>query len=445
MNFTQQDISEIKKFYKQCGLKALSQQEYDDAIKYFNLWQYTHANHLKIDKYEYDLDILNTIENDLLTFKLGVTNFNNTPTEKICIVYLVHGILSSSSILTKIIIDLIKHHDPVLFEIHVFTTESLARVIATSGRIFINQFRVLNCTFHYAPLFLFGFSKIKSIATSIHDLNPHILITIAALADFEHFFISAFKPAPIRIGFVLGTPAQFIPPSFDFGITWINRLALNCPVPCINSGILYVPQDKSYINLKRCDYGLPEDAIIISSAGRYSKFQDMQVLNIILTCMQYLSKLHYIIIGPLKNEVNFIIPKEFKSRVHFFEWSLNYEKYLSLSDIYLDTYPSGGGITLYDAALLKLPIISFTDSNSEQIDQSDWNPASELFLQNSLILVDRNNISDLKLNIEKLYYDKQFREEMGSKAYTSVIRVRNSIKDNIKNIEKLYIDIVNCN
>ena len=123
MNFTQQDISEIKKFYKQCGLKALSQQEYDDAIKYFNLWQYTHANHLKIDKYEYDLDILNTIENDLLTFKLGVTNFNNTPTEKICIVYLVHGILSSSSILTKIIIDLIKHHDPVLFEIHVLSSE----------------------------------------------------------------------------------------------------------------------------------------------------------------------------------------------------------------------------------------------------------------------------------------------------------------------------------
>jgi predicted O-linked N-acetylglucosamine transferase (SPINDLY family) len=445
MNFTQQDISEIKKFYKQCGLKALSQQEYDDAIKYFNLWQYTYANYLKIDRYEYDLEILNTIENKLLDFKLNLDKIDIKSNEKIRIVYICHGILDSSSIIPKILLSIIKNHDISRFEIYVFTIESRFEINKTTGKIFLKQFDEVDCKMHYASFFRFGFSRLHSIATKIHNLNPHILITMAALAGFDNFFISAFKPAPIRIGFVLGSPAQFIPPSFDFGITWVDRLASNCPVPCLNSGIPYFPQERSFINLIRTDYNLPSDAIIISSAGRYTKFQDATLLNLIVDSMHVLPNLYYIVIGLSQEQLTnlYLVPEKFRCRIYIFDWSQDYEKYLTLSDIYLDTYPSGGGITLYDAALLKLPIISFTDSNSEQVDQSDWNPASELFLQNSLILVDRNNISDLKLNIEKLYYDKQFREEMGGKAYTSVIRIRNSIKDNIKNIESLYIKLVN--
>jgi hypothetical protein len=117
----------------------------------------------------------------------------------------------------------------------------------------------------------------------MNEIKPHILITTAALADFEHFFITALKPAPIRIGFVLGTPAQFISPSFDYGITWSNHLISECPTPCLNSGIPYAPQKRSLVNISRSDYNLPIDAVVISSAGRYPKFQNTQLLDIIIT------------------------------------------------------------------------------------------------------------------------------------------------------------------
>jgi hypothetical protein len=315
--------------------------------------------------------------------------------------------------------------------------------MTSSGKIFIKQFDELKCKIHYAPMFKNGFQKLHAIAINMYKLKPSILITTAALADFEHFFISAFKPAPIRIGFVLGTPAQFISPSFNYGITWLDHLVSECPTPCLNSGIPYFPQRGSLINISRSNYNLPNDAVIISSAGRYPKFQDTQLLDIIITSMETLPKLHYNIIGPLQYEITLDIPEKFKDRVHLIGWSKDYEKYLTLSDIYLDTYPSGGGITLFDAALLHLPIISFTDSCSKPFSQSDWNPASELFPEDSLILIDRNNISDLSPVITKLYYDMDFRSMMGEKAYTSVIKIHDSVQISVKKIENLYIDLAN--
>jgi predicted O-linked N-acetylglucosamine transferase (SPINDLY family) len=342
-------------------------------------------------------------------------------------------------------LSIIKNHDASRFEIHVFTIESRFEIGLSSGKIFLKQFDELDCEMHYASFFRSGFSRLHSIAKIIHNLNTHILITTAGLADFESFFISAFKPAPIRIAFVLGSPAQFIPPSFDFGITWIDRLAMDCPIPCLNSGVPYVPQDKPLVNSIRSDYNLPDDAIIIISGGRYPKFQDITLLNLIVDLMRALPNLYYIIIGPTQDQLPNLqsVPEEFKCRIYRFDWSHDYEKYLTLSDIYLDTYPSGGGIILYDAALLKLPIISFTDSDSNQICQSDWSPASELFIEDSIIFIDRNNILNLKSVIEKLYCDKRYREEVGNKAYASVIKLRDNTKSCVKSIEQLYIDITN--
>lgn len=440
---TDKDIVIIRESYKQTGLSFLSKKDYDNAIKYFYYWQYAYYTHLKLDKYEYDFEILNAIEDNLKFFNLNAPKCKISQNEKIKIVYLVHGILNSSSIVPKILLNIIKHHNKSIFEIHVFTTENWWKIKRNSGNIFIKQFKELKCKMHYAPLFLSNFSKLQYIATKMYNLKPHILITTAALADFEHFFISAFKPAPIRIGFILGTPAQFISPSFDYGITWENHIIANSPILCLNSGIPYCPQKKSFENLLRSDYNLPDDAVIISSAGRYPKFQNKQLLNLILKSMETLPKLHYVIIGPLKHEIILDIPEIFKNRVHLIEWSEDYEKYLSLSDIYLDTYPSGGGITLFDAALLHLPIISFTDSSFESFDQSNWNPAAELFSDDPLILIDRNNISEIILIITKLYYDIDFRMNMGNKAYTSVIKIHDNIQESISKIENLYINLVN--
>jgi predicted O-linked N-acetylglucosamine transferase (SPINDLY family) len=439
------NIEEIKAYYKQLGIIAMHRKNYNDAIKYFNLWQYAYTTYSSIDKYDYDFPLLNYIENQLSEFKITPQPVILKKNEKIRIIYLVHGILDSTSIIPKIIIDLIKYHDTTQFEIYVFITDNWALLNTKPGKIFIDQFKNIGCPIHHAPFFKYGFSKIRSIVSQMNEIKPHILITTAALADFEHFFITALKPAPIQIGFIFASPQQFISPSFDYGISWINRINSNCPTPCLNSGVIYLPEERNIPKTSKIDYGLPNDSIIMISAGRYTKFQNKQIFDIIIKTMKKLLNLHYIIVGPSSDQIsslNEILPEEIKKRIHIFKWSMEYEKYLSISDIYLDTYPSGGGITLYDAALLHLPIISFTDSNSNNFDQNDWNPAEELFVNSSIILIDRNNLPNLELAISKLYQDPDLRRNIGNDMYKSITNMRTNIDNNVKKIEYLYINLI---
>ncbi|HVN66318.1 MAG TPA: hypothetical protein VMT31_06875 [Methanomicrobiales archaeon] len=441
-----QEIEKIRACYKQLGINALYQKDYNNAMKYFNLWQRGYLNYFSIDKYEYDFPLLDLIEKQLSGFQFDSPSGTTLKKdEKIRIVYLVHGIIDSSSILTKILLNIIQYHDTSRFEIHVFTTESWIRLFGSSGRVFINQFKATKCQIHYAPPFRFGFSQLMSIAKQMHALRPHILVTLAALAHFEHFFIGALKPAPVRVGFVFGPPAQFIPPSFDFGISWNNHIILDCPVPCINSGITYLPEEKTSKKLSKMDFGLLNDATVMISTGRYPKFQDESLLTIIIEAMTELPNLHYIIVGPLPHQIPFLddIPSEdVKKRIHIFGWSSRYEDYLSIADIYLDTYPSGGGVTLFDAAIQHLPIISFTDDYSKTFDQCNWNPAQELFPDNSIILIDRNDLSGLKSIICKLYQNSDLRKDLGNKAYNSITDMRAQIGEHVKKIESLYTDLV---
>jgi len=438
-----EEIDKIKLYYKQLGTSALINKDYTSAINYFNMWQYTYANYLKIDKYDYDFPLLQFIEIQLSDFCIPLSHEPIKINEKIRIIYLLNGMLKSTSILPKILLNIVKYHDDSRFEIHIFITENWIQIMRSSGRVFIKQFGKTKCKIHYAPVFQHGFSKILSIVKKMHNLKPHIFITTAALANFEHFFISALNPAPIRIGFIFANPAQFIPPSFDFGIGWIKHIILDSPVPCLDCGFTYVTDPKLSM-VSRQEFGIPDDAIVIISAGRYPKFQSEEFLKLIFESMKDLPYLHYIIVGieEFGFSLSSIIPEDLKLRVHIFEWSNMYEKYLTISDIYLDTYPSGGGATLFDAAMLHLPLISFTDDYSKLFDQCNWNPAQEVFSENSILLVNRNHISDIKSMIVMLYMNPNIRKSMGDSAYETVRNLNAHIKDNIKKIEDLYVSLV---
>lgn len=438
-----EDLDIIRNKYKQLAITDLRNNNYNNAIVNLNMWQYVYYNNDNLDTYIYDFDLLNEVDKSLDKFRY-ITDIKSRKDGKICIVYLLHGILNSTSVLLKIILDLVKQHDKSKFDIHIFVTESYFDVMRSSGKIYINKFKDAGCPLHYSSLFKSGFSKIKSIADDINKLNPHILITTAALADFNHYFIASLKPAPITIGFVLACPAQFISPLFDYGISWSNHIKANCPVPCLYSGQIYIPKDIKRKNIEKSDYNIPDNSILISSAGRALKFQDDRVLKLLIEIMKDLPKLHYAIIGSKSDQLPILsnVPESLKNRIHIFDWSDQYIDYLMISDIYLDTFPSGGGMTLLDAAILKLPLVSFYDSDLNSFNQANWNLAEECFSSDSILLINRKDISGLKSVISHLYSDKELRSDMGNKAYNHIIVMRNNVPTNVKNIENLYINVI---
>jgi hypothetical protein len=438
------DTEQYRDDVKQSGIHAMREKNYGTAIRFFNLWQNSYPSLTGIDKYIGDDKIIDCIEATVPKYR----NLAARPAlgEKIRIAYLLNDTSSPSAIAAKILLNIIRHHDRNQFEIRVFTTDSYLKLLALPGRGFIRQFREAGCRLHFAPSYLNGWSKVKAVADDIHSYRPHILVTCAALADFGHYFISAMEPAPIQVGFVWGTPSLFISKYFDHGITWIDRIARSCPVPCLNSGITYVPEKKG-IRLAKSDNGIPDDAVLLVSAGRKEKFQDYQFWSSIIDTMIALPDLHVFVVGALLNQIPPLKPirtvfPELNGRIHTVRWSDEYEKYLSAADIYLDTFPGGGGLTLMDAALQEVPVVSFTDETEGSFDQSNWNPAGDIFKGYAGYLVPRDDLDRLTPVLGGLYQSKAIRISEGMKGYTMIQKLRQEVPGNIKKIESLYERLV---
>jgi hypothetical protein len=65
------DIDAIRAAYKKIGMTEAAKGNVAQALNYFNQWQYAYANHLSIDKYVYDFDILACIRKMAEPWRMG--------------------------------------------------------------------------------------------------------------------------------------------------------------------------------------------------------------------------------------------------------------------------------------------------------------------------------------------------------------------------------------
>jgi len=414
------DVVEIKAAYKRAGVIAAQRGNVSLAIHYFNLWQYAYYDFSKLDRFEYDYEIINSIERLARPHQFYARAQPRSPANgKLRLAYLVKGINELGSVMVKTMLLYARYHDRARVEPMFFVPNAERDVMASEvGRENVALFEQAGCKITLAPNMNTPHESLLALAREIHKSKADVLITAAALAHFEHFYITALRPAPFIVGWVVGPPPQFAPPTLDWGIAWSTHPLIDCPVSCSLMNMeLELPQRDRIAVHTRQELDIPEQAVIAATAGRHVKFQEPGFWRAVVDLLEEHPELYYLAMGVEEKQVPFVtgmLSPETRKRTRFLGWrGDDYMRNLCLADFYIDTHPSGGGTVVEDAAALGIPLIMFEQDFLRVYDQVHWSPAEDHFETRETV-VPRGDYTAMKRLAARMIGDSEFRQRIAA-------------------------------
>lgn len=410
-----QDYEAIREAYKRLGMEEAKMRNIANAISYFNQWHYVEAMYRKADIYRYDFDIIDAIERMAEPYRFTHEPVPKKVEGKTKIAFLVFGLSHANSSLIKSNKLYFKHLDMESNRVEIFVIDSKKEVtnrIEAMGHIF--EFQRLGCRVHLFEDRVNKVEKLLEISKSIYDFGADILMTGAAMAEMEHAFVIATQPAPKTVGFLLGPPEQFCYPFMDEIVGYSYHPLFDAPVKKSAYQQSTYAKTKSNRSIKYSDLGIPESATVLISSGRHTKFQNADYWKAIVDILIEYSHSYYLVVGIEFDQVSDYIDERIKERIVFLGWVNNPQEYLMVSDIVLDTYPSGGGYTVADAMSLGIPVVVFENDFLKKFNQNDWSVAYEL-ANIPALTVKRGNFSLFKELLSRLIKDEALRADLGQK------------------------------
>lgn len=437
------DIPGIREAYKRVGMEMARQGNVAEAIRYFDLWQYAYANFKSLDKYEYDFDILESMDRLAKPHRFSPKLRTRSGKDgRIRVAYLVKGVLELGSVLVMINLLYARFHDRLRVEPMFFVPESEEAVLASlEGKKFIKLFEGFGCKLLMGPNTTSTEKRLRAVSRMIHDAHPDILVTSAGLGSFEHYFIACLRPAPVTIGFIQGPPQQFAPPSLDWGIAWSKHPLMDSPVSCsLLKMELDLPEPSNIVPYDRHELDIPDRACVLATAGRHVKFQEPEFWRAIIDLLNHHADVFYLAMGVEESQLPFLssmLPPELRSRIRFLRWQGNeYLRTLCLADILIDTFPSGGGTVLSDAMALGIPVVSFMNNYLKLYDQTDWSPAEEFEIPE--IVVSRGDFIEMKRTVSRLIEDEDYRRRLGLRCQQYLLQTRGKPERAVRKCEEIY-------
>ena len=439
------DVASIREAQKALGMKKSDAKKITQALNHFNAWQYAYAVHRKDDEYHYDFEILDRIAQLAKphTFPLRLPQLIKN--RKIRLAYLMFGMMHINSVIVKINLHFAKYHNPSRFEVTFYVPEQASSVLnypeAVENIKIIEQLGwkvVLAPDSAAVEISLFGLSKL------IYESHPDILITSAALADLKHYFITALQPAPLVIGLCSGPPPQFIAPNFDWSITWFRSTLIECPTDCSLVDLRLDLPDRKYSReeSKSC-FGIPKENFVVMTCGRPAKLQDVGFLKALVDLVSSHPNVCLVVVGlgELPSIIRDQLMQDVSERIKIFGWEKDFLGVLSMADVVVDTYPSGGGVVIKDAMALGTPVVSFKHNHMKTFSQKEWSVAEEVIGIPEL-LIERGDFGALNKVLSRLLTEHKYRENLSGLCKERIKETSGGAEQMVKNCEHIYLDVI---
>lgn len=442
------DIASIRSAYKALGMKSAGANNIPEALDWFNAWQYAYATHKKADEYYYDLEVLDCISRMAAPQAFPSCKPVRRPDRKIRLAYLMFGMRDLNSVIVKNSMTFASFHDASRFDVTFFVPDQSTLVLERKEAAEnIKKIKAYGWKVVLAPDSFSEVDSLHEFAKSIYESQSDILVTNAALADMRHFYITALRPAPLVVGLCQGPPPQYIAPSFDWSISWTRHPLMDCPTHCTQvNGSVQLPERRIGTAEAKASLGINQDELVIMSCGRHFKFQNQDMWVAILEILRAYPNTHYVVVG-LEVRPEFLdrlLTPDLVDRVKIINRVKDFLSVLSMADIVVDTYPSGGGMTVVDAMALGIPVVSFKNNYMRMFSQTDWSPAEE-FTGVPELLVERGNFARLGKLLVRLLTDHEYRTEMSRTCKKRIHETSGDPAQMVRDCEKVYLNVMRSN
>lgn len=442
------DIASIRGAYKALGIRSADAHDIAGALEWFNAWQYAYATYRKADEYYYDFEVLDCISKLARPRAFPPRKPAQRENRKVHLAYLMFGMRDVNSVIVKNSLTLARFHDASRFEVTFFVPDQATLVLERKESVDnISKMEGYGCKVVLAPDSFSEMDSLHEFARSIHEAQPDILVTNAALADLRHFYITALNPAPLVIGLCQGPPPQYIAPNFAWSISWTRHPMMDCPTPCTQvNGSVELPEREIGAAEAKANFGIPQNELVLMSCGRDFKFQNRDMWIAILDILRAHSHAHYVVVG-LESAPGFLgqlLTPDIAGRVRIIKRVKDFLSVLSMADVVVDTYPSGGGMTVVDAMAIGVPVVSFKNDYMRKFSQTDWSPAEE-FMGVPELLVDRGDFTQLSKLLVKLLTDHEYRTGMSRMCKERIHETSGDPAQMVRGCEEVYLKVMKQN
>jgi glycosyltransferase involved in cell wall biosynthesis len=435
------DFRAIRAARKRVGILAAEAGDVARALEDFNAWHYTDSEGRGEDRYEYDLDILSAVRRLAEQHRRPVRPIAPLPGRRLRVAHLLFGTTQFNSVIVRISRLLAQFHDRSRFEMAFFAPESHAEVCRSlQGVGHLSFLQGQGCSVHAAPDLEKSTDRLLWVADAIRAFAPDLLVLNAALADFHHYFLLQLRPAPATLGFISGPPPQFAPPDLDWGIAWTWHPLMDAPFSCSHVPLETHLPDVGAVSLRpRTSLGIPEDAVVLGSAGRHVKHRSPGQWALVLSLLHSFPAARFLCVGAREDQLPEVGPMlaPFRDRIHFVPWIENYLEVFGQADIVLDTFPSGGGVALLDSMALGKPVVTFANDYGKPFDQTDWTPAQE-FMPECDLVVPRGDEARYLEVAGRLIADAAYRRAMGERCRQTVFGRLGSPERMVRRCEDVF-------
>ena len=437
--------AQIAEAFKRVGMRKAKENKINEALNYFRKSLSVYAEPKYEDKSYIDFDINNKIEQLAAPYSFSPTLKDSFgPNGKIKVGYILS--LYTIGPIVKLNVSFAKYHNKDIFDVIFYITDPKSCMV--SRHDFIETIKTLKkwgCEVIFAPRVTTEFEKILYLGQEIYNARLDILITNIQCYDPYIYFLTALKPTPIIISLNHGRPyvyTSFLP---DLHICWTKHSLMDSMGNCrlVKGGIEF-PKIMSHSPYRKEDFSLKKDDIVLISTGRPHKFQNKTFWKEIANILRINSKLHYFAIGVKVKDIPFlkdIIDKNLIRRIHCLEWQRDCYELLYIGDIYLDTFPAGGGFSMYEAMSVGLPAVSFENNYMKQFDQGDWSPAYEYFSIPELV-AERGNFKQFKRIIKKLIENMDYRQRIGKALKEKMLSHMGHPERMVRECEEIYMKVL---
>lgn len=440
------DILAIREAHKALGIRKANAKNISDALSHFNDWQYAFVDHRKKDDYRYDLEILERIAALASSHTCTRRVVNRIETRRLRLAYLLFGITHANSVIVEIAQLFARYHDAKNYEVTFFIPEQAASILIRPEAL-DHVKAIKNCGWNviHAPIALSEEKSLIALSRAIDEFQPDILITTAGLADFRHYFIAMLRPAPLIVGLCQGPPPQYIAPSFDWSISWFEVLVPDCPTDCSVVKLrLDLPVRTLPREVVKASFTIPPDSPVFMVSGRPEKLQDIGFLRALAELLISHPNAYFVVVGisELPDKLLDLFTQDVRERILVLGWQKDFIKVLSMADIVVDTYPSGGGVVVKYAMALGTPVLSFTHDWTKTFNQTECSAAEEIIAIPELI-IDRGDFSSLGEAVSRLLADRPYWIRMAKLCESTVQETSGQPEKMVKECEQIYLDLVN--
>lgn len=429
---------------KRVGLEYAARGDFASALAAFDRWSYAHAEFTQIDLHDtFDPDVIECVERMAALHRFDTRARDISPNDRpVRVAYLTQGLTEVNSVLVKIDQVFARLHDRARFEPAYFSVESESAVAASAdARAGMEEFERAGCPVTVAPDREPLLERLLALGERIRDFEPDILVTSAGLASFRNFFVASLRPAPVTISLHQGPSPQFTWHDFDHAVSWFRTNIPDCPADCS-----YVPLEFDFTArgevepAPRAELEVPEDATLLVSGGRWPKFQNRDYWRALVQLLEEHPKLYWLILGPEERQIPFlseVLTPAARAKIRFRGWRREYMGLVATADIFVDSYPVGGGVLVMEAMALGLPVLSFSHDYVKAYSNNDCSGGDEILGACETLLA-RGDFEGMKRAVAALVADPARRRSLGEEWGARLRRERGRPERMVRRCEEIY-------